>query len=186
MAEQITDSDRMKRILLQAGVPNAAIATTLKEQDAMPMREFLQSLSSNELDRRRYSGMVVCPKNHRDTNKARLLFHVAAKEAILLGVACYCLSLDRLTVAISDSESSYEYEKITSSDMLFVTDFFEREAEFPLSKWQSGVVRSWIKRRLDSEGSIALLSDVSIEATSAWWPSAFASYISAHTRMFST
>lgn len=169
------ESSGIKASLAKAGIPDAAITTTLPLMGREDIRSYIAK--RGYIGETGLQGYYVYPQVVGDTAKARKVFYVTAKEMMLSGVQVYCIPLvrlvQRLTDDSGDSDTDYELNFIESSQMLFVLDFYEREVPFPLSPWQAAVVRNWIKERIESKLAVSLLGDKRLEDCSDWWPSPF-------------
>lgn len=180
------EQDNIRRLLRQSGVPDWVIPTTLQKEKQMPLREFYQTaayLSGDGL----WRGVYVHPGRPGADAQARKVFFLAAKEAALLGLQVYVLSLTRLVMALCDDPDGHTNDgaAIDTVKTLWVTGFYEHGVPFPLSPWQAARLRSWVLERYESGNSISWLADKPLSETSPWWNGAFIGMLQGHTVTFS-
>ena len=173
------------QMLVSCGIPDNAIKTTLPRMGQTAIREYVaQRRFETEAG---LQGTYLYSRRPSDAIKARLAFHVLAKEMLLSGVSCYVMSLTRLVAALSDDEDEMDdrdYHRATDAKVLFVTDFYEHGAAFPVSPWQAARVRNWIKDKYETGGAVSLLGDAALMQASSWWPGSFLSFLQSSVREF--
>jgi len=170
------------RNMKAAGVPDAALMTTLPLEGCPDIRTFIREAGYRSASG--YHGVYIHPKKVTDAGKARKVFHVIAKEMILHRESVYCISLDRLVEGLSSDYDSTAIDRAESATTLFLADFYERGAPFPLAPWQAGVVRSWIRSKFENGGAVSLLGDGPMREAVAWWPPAFLGFLSENMHTF--
>lgn len=166
--------DDIRQGLSAAGIPAVAMSTTLPKEGAPQLRQLIV-----EGVLRPPRGVFLYPKSKTKASAARTLFYLVAKELFLSGVSVYCIPLSRLVSLLSnyDSEDENAAAMVDRVRAVFVLDFFEDGAPFPLQAWEAAKLRSWIRARVEAGVSVSFLSDSSPDRCGLWWPSSFMGYV---------
>lgn len=179
------NGDEVRRSMQDAGIPDAAISTTLVREGCQNIRDHICGRGFIRSDQPGYQGIFLYPERLPHAAKARKVFYVVAKEFLLSGIPSYCISLSRLVTALGETEDGeLDYFRVTGANMVFVTEFYEQDAPFPLQPWQAGVLRSWIRNKFDSRGGVSFLSDRRLDLIQDWWPESFRHVLAEHVRQF--
>lgn len=167
--------DEIKLGLRTAGIPGAVIATTLAKENAQYLRDMVtgHSLTSKGAGR----GLFLYPMARVSPQRVRTLFYLVAKELFLYGTSVYCIPLSRLFDAITSFDYEGDALMVDKSTHIFVLDFYEDGSPFPMTPEQAAKIRAWVRGKFEKGGQVSFLSDSSLTACGAWWPSSFTGYI---------
>lgn len=175
----MTRDEEIKAGLKDAGVPEYVIGTTLLKENQPTLREAVASGALSRLTK--MTGVFIYPAKRNSPMQSRTAFYLVAKELFLSGTSVVCLPLSRLVEALTTDEMTLEANKVDQVRMVFVLDFYEDGAHFPLSPGDAARVRTWVRKMFESGRGVSFLSDSPLERSNAWWPQSFTGFISDNT-----
>jgi hypothetical protein len=167
--------EEIKRGLKASGVPESVFSTTLPREHAEELREMIVTKTLVSFSEAR--GVYIYPKTKTNTVQARRIFYLVAKELYLSGVTVACLSLSRLVELLNSEDYVGEAVRVDRVRVVFLLDFYEEGAPFPLSPQDAAKVRAWVRSRFESGAAVSFLSDAPVDRCSAWWPVSFLGFI---------
>ncbi len=162
----------IKKGLAAAGVPRAAMATTLPALGQAHIREDIKN-KVFFADDPRGAWVYGAPET---ANKTRQVFQVMAKEMYLTGTTVQCISLIQFGAMLVSEEGLSE--SVERAKMLFLLDFYEAGCPRPLNDETFAQLRFWVRSRFEQGMAISFLSDAPL-AQADWWPTSLRSFLSA-------
>lgn len=171
----MTKDEEIRMGLRDAGIPEMVFSTTLAKENQPTLRE---AVVQHTLVRpSSVTGVFAYPAKKANTTQARKVFYLIAKELYLTGTSVVCLPLSRLLEALTSDEMTLEASKVDQVRMVFILDFFEEGAPFPLSAGDAARIRAWVRRMFEDGRGVSFLSDVPPDRCSAWWPQSLMGFI---------
>lgn len=172
----MTSDQEITSALQSSGIPVTSIYTTLAKEKCLDIRGWTRP--EVYAGAAGYRGIYVHPQRPKDNMKARRVFYTVAKEMVLAGQTCYGISLSLLVHGMNADFEETAFTRADSANFVFIADFYEDGAAFPLSAWQAGRLRSWVRERFERGLSVSLLGDKPLSGTHSWWPVSFTGFLS--------
>lgn len=171
----MTSDEEIKQGLKASGVPESVFSTTLPREGAEDLRELIVTHALVQTTSAK--GVFVYNKSKTSAVQARKVFYLIAKEMYLSGTTVGCLPLSRLVEFLNADDYVGEAARIDRVRVVFLLDFYEEGASFPLSPQDAARVRAWVRSRFESGGAVSFLSDAPVDRCSGWWPMSFLGFI---------
>ena len=166
----MTKDDEIRHGLKTAGVPDSVFSTTLVKEGQDKLRQYI-------IDRVLSRKGIWLYAKPRLAASARKTFYLLAKELFLSGTTVCCIPLSRLADALNSDEFFGEAVMVERVKAVFILDFYESGAGFPLDAYNASRVRTWIRSKIESGGVVSLLSDTTPDKCTDWWPTSFMGYL---------
>jgi hypothetical protein len=172
------------RALESSGVSRDAIMNTLELAGFPEMREMVvQELYFDE-DDPHYLSINVHGQKGTSPKHLRMVFNLLAKEISLNRGVVRVVSFKDFSDAVCGRGERHTPDSLMELDMLFVLDFYEDGAPFPLGAFDAMLVRAFVRRFMEEGLGFCTHTDIPLLKTTKWWPQNFLSLIDEYSTQF--
>lgn len=161
------------RALQSCGVTRAAIATTLKSEGHLKMRELVEQELYVEDETENWICINVYATKATDPVRHRLAFNLLAKELHLSRAEIRIMALKDLVDIVKGESERFTVDALMGLEMLFVTDFYEDGAPFPLDPYDAMLVRAFVKKFVEEDLGFCTMTELPLNKCTKWWPQNF-------------
>lgn len=160
------------------GVSRAAIASSLASEGHTEMREFvMEGLYEVDPDYDTFTCINVYGQKNTDPSALRLAFNLLAKELHLSRAEVRVMDLQTLIGILRGDNERWVQADLMALDMLFVTDFYEDGAPYPLDAYDSMLLRAFIRRFVEECSGFCSMTDIPLVKCTKWYPQNFLTYL---------
>jgi hypothetical protein len=168
--------------VLSCGVPNAALSKTLPLLGQAALREHVMG----EEWRKRHDArsLFLYPQNVKARSNARRVFHVMAKEFVLVGADIQLVSVARLVRNVLGKEDEYEENlayRVRNAEVVLVSDFYDLAfRKNPHTDEQQYEFYNWLVDAWTAGKVTYFLADATVQKCTPWWDETFLMQIEEH------
>lgn len=169
----------IKDSILACGIPQSALSTTLLLQGEAKLRTYvLQREWEKKGDGR---ALFLHPTTPKARTHALKVFHVLAKEFVLMGADIHFITLTRLMRNVLSDTEDYDDDlayRIDNAEAVFVSGFQDNafpknphtdDQIFEFYEWLNDF---WVRGRL-----VYFFADATVQRCTAWWDTTFLAQI---------
>lgn len=172
------------RALEASGVSRDALASTLPTQGLVEMREMVTEELFLDEDTNTYLSINVHGQKTTSPKRLRLAFNLLAKELGLARATFRIMSFKDFSDVVCSRHDRYTTSNLMDLDMLFVLDFYEEGAVFPLDAYDSMLVRAFVRRFMEEGCGFCTHTDIPLLKATKWWPQNFLGLIDEYSNHF--
>jgi hypothetical protein len=176
--ERNKNNEEIRKGMTRCGIPSSVIPTTLILEGRKDIRDLIQAKAF--IKPSGSVGLFFYPSNKAQFAKARKLFFTTAKELFLSGMPLYCGTLTKIIETLRSEDYTNNAALLDNAKMVFITDFYEEGAEFPLTGSEATQMRNWVKEMFEQNKAVCFLSDTALSEIKSWWPASFISIVAEH------